>query len=171
MPAPIVTATCQAAVLSTASNLLAQMVEARQEGRPFAFDFTRLLRFVAFTFISTPPNFMWQQLLEKTFPAYLPATSAHQRKHEDDMEMKGGIGDGIIDGDPGSQRVQERSARFSLRNMLTKWFVDCITLGAIMNTIAFLVIMDIMKGQGGAQIMSNIKTVCNDYQCGSEGKY
>ncbi|KAI6781651.1 integral membrane protein Mpv17 PMP22 family [Emericellopsis cladophorae] len=156
MPSPIVTATCQAAGLSTVSNLLAQIIEARQESRPFVFDFTQLLRFVALTLITAPPNFVWQQLLEKTFPAYLPATPAQQRK--DDIEMKAGVGEGILDGDPGAQRGQERSERFSLRNTLTKWFVDCMTMGAIMNTIAFLVIMGIMKGQGGAQIMSNIKT-------------
>ena len=49
--------------------------------------------------------------------------------------------------------------QFSLRNTLTKWFVDCITAGAIMNTIAFLVLMGIMKGQAGSQIWMNIKTV------------
>lgn len=42
---------------------------------------------------------------------------------------------------------------------MTKWFIDCITMGAIMNTVAFLVLMGIMKGQSGAQIGNNIRTV------------
>ena len=79
----------------------------------------------------------------------------------DDIEMKAGARDGIIEGDPGASQQPSSTGQgtFSMRNTLTKWFVDCITAGAIMNTIAFLVIMGIMKGQGADQIGSNIRTV------------
>lgn len=61
----------------------------------------------------------------------------------------------------GTQSPSEGTAqtRFSIRNTLAKWFIDCITAGAIMNTIAFLVVMGILKGQSMAQMSSNIKTV------------
>lgn len=61
----------------------------------------------------------------------------------------------------GSQSQSESSTqpRFSIRNTLTKWFIDCITAGAIMNTVAFLVIMGVLKGQPMVQISSNIKAV------------
>ena len=78
------------------------------------------------------------------------------------MKAGAGAGEGVIDGDPGAPQPGSGSSaqpKFGLRNTLTKWFVDCITAGAIMNTIAFLVIMGIMKGQGAAQIGSNIRTV------------
>lgn len=157
MPSPIVTATLQAAGLSLCSNILAQVIEARQEDRPFAIDFLQILRFVTLTFITAPPNYMWQGLLERTFPAYLSPQQVEDRKKEDDdIELKG-AGEGLIEGDMGTQN--EGRGRFSLRNTLTKWFVDCITMGAIMNTIAFLVLMGIMKRQGAAQISANIRTV------------
>ncbi|KAL6414545.1 hypothetical protein AUP68_01074 [Ilyonectria robusta] len=55
--------------------------------------------------------------------------------------------------------------KFSLKNTLTKWFVDCISAGAIMNTVAFLLIMGIFKGQSGSQIWSNIMTVSPRPRC------
>lgn len=50
-------------------------------------------------------------------------------------------------------------SKLSIRNTLAKWFIDCITAGAIMNTIAFLVVMGILKGLPTGQISSNIKVV------------
>lgn len=159
MPSPIVTATLQAATLSFFSNIFAQIIEARQEGRPFALDLLQMLRFVTLTFITAPPNYLWQGLLEKTFPAYLTHAQVEERKKEDDdVELKG-AGEGVIEGDMGAPSEGSGRGKFSLRNTLTKWFVDCITMGAIMNTIAFLVIMGIMKGQGAGQIGENIRTV------------
>jgi hypothetical protein len=79
------------------------------------------------------------------------------------MKAGSGGGGGLLD--PAASQQQPavspagQKGRFSLRNTLTKWFVDCITAGAIFNTIAFLIIMGIMKGQGLDQISSNIRTV------------
>lgn len=83
--------------------------------------------------------------------------------------MKAGARDGVIEGDLGASQQPSSTGqgKFSMRNTLTKWFVDCITAGAIMNTIAFLVIMGIMKGQGADQIGSNIRTVGSHEICKS----
>jgi hypothetical protein len=109
------------------------------------------------TFITAPPNYLWQQLLERTFPAY-PSTAEQQgyQRSKDDIEMKaGGGGDSLL-----SDANQPPAAKpnISICNTVTKWFVDCITLGAIMNTIAFFIIMGLMKGQDAATIGSNIQT-------------
>lgn len=130
--------------------------------RPFTLDMLQLLRFVALTFLTAPPNFHWQQFLERTFPMY-PTQSSNaalpDQRAKDDIEMKAGAGDGVIEGDPIAPQQQDGPAQFSWRNTLTKWFVDCITMGAIMNTLAFLIIMGIMKGQDMGTIGYNIKTV------------
>lgn len=60
---------------------------------------------------------------------------------------------------PQPGQVAGGQPKLSLRNTLTKWFVDCITAGAVMNTVAFLVLMGIMKGQPGSQIGLNIRNV------------
>lgn len=171
MPSPIVSATFQAAGLSTVSNICAQLIDAYQKSTPFAFDLAQLLRFVALAFLTAPPNYHWQQFLERSFPAYLNADgtagtgrAADAGRAKDDVEMKAGVANDIVgvgSGDASEARGDAAGrGKFSLRNTLTKWFIDCITMGAIMNTVAFLVLMGVMKGQGWTQISSNIRTVC-----------
>lgn len=93
------------------------------------------------TLISAPPNYRWQQQLESSFPAYPPSSVIS-------MELKT-IEEGTV--------TEAEPRRFSLKNTLTKWVVDCMTLGAIFNTLGFLVIMGVLKGQPWQQIMSNIR--------------
>ncbi|RSL39750.1 hypothetical protein BHE90_004635 [Fusarium euwallaceae] len=158
MPSPIVAATLQAAALSTASNVLAQLIEARQQNRAVTLDLLPLLRFVTLTLITAPPNYHWQQFLERTFPAY-PSARPQERigdvemaPAEDAPELKEGYEERM------AEINRDREVKFSMKNTLTKWFVDCITAGAIMNTVAFLIIMGVLKGQASSQIWSNIKT-------------
>ncbi|EKG15719.1 Mpv17/PMP22 [Macrophomina phaseolina MS6] len=154
MPSPMVNATLQAAALSSASNIIAQFLDAYRGGRPLAFNTLEFLRFVILTFITAPPNYLWQQLLERTFPAY-PRSAALNHAHrsprvssDGDLEKRGE--DGLL--------YEEEKPKLDLKNTLTKWFVDCITMGAIMNTVAFLLLMGLMKGQSSAQIGQNIRT-------------
>ncbi|KAL2212876.1 hypothetical protein CC79DRAFT_1365138 [Sarocladium strictum] len=153
MPSPIINATLQAAMLSTVSNLCAQVIEAYRNSKPLTFDLAQLLRFILLTLATAPPNYHWQQFLERTFPAYPPVRGS---RGKEDTELKAmEAGEAPPPPTPGQPAAQPQ---FSLRNTLTKWFVDCITAGAVMNTIAFLVLMGIMKGQSGTQITSNIRT-------------
>ncbi|KAI5464909.1 hypothetical protein BGZ63DRAFT_378978 [Mariannaea sp. PMI_226] len=154
MSSPIVSSTLQAAALSTASNLFAQFYQAHQEKRPPTLDILQLLRFVTLALLTAPPNYQWQQYLERTFPAY-PIVRPKERI--DDIEMKPhDDAPELKEGFPPVPGTTE--PKFSLKNTLTKWFVDCMTVGAIANTIAFLVLMGILKGQGGSTIWKNIKT-------------
>ncbi|KAI6087565.1 hypothetical protein F4821DRAFT_236088 [Hypoxylon rubiginosum] len=142
MPSQMTKATLAAAGLSSASNILAQFLEAYRDSRPFAFDIANFLRFVTVTFITAPPNYMWQQLLERTFPAYerkAPTTS--------DVEKQNASG----------EDAPERKPKLNLRNTMAKWFIDCITLGAVFNTVAFFLLMGIMKRQSADQIGSNVR--------------
>jgi len=49
--------------------------------------------------------------------------------------------------------------KLNWRNTMTKWFLDCISVGAFFNTIAFLGLMGIMKGQSGSQIGDILRNV------------
>lgn len=133
--------------------------------RPFALDFAQLLRFIVLTLLTAPPNFHWQQFLERSFPGYpggaAPAPSGDERG-KDDIEMRAGSADPDVAGESstvGVQALPTAQAEFSWKNTWTKWFIDCITMGAIMNTVAFLIIMGLLKGQAGSQILYNIRTV------------
>lgn len=44
-------------------------------------------------------------------------------------------------------------------NTFMKMFIDCITLGALVNTVAFLVIMGLLKGQNWARVKVTVGKV------------
>ncbi|KAI1075451.1 hypothetical protein F5B20DRAFT_382676 [Whalleya microplaca] len=156
MPSPMTKATLAATALSSASNILAQFLEAYRDGRPFVFDIVKFLQFVTVTFITAPPNYMWQQLLERTFPAYerkLPPPPVHDiEKQSEDVRHHDN------DDEENEEAREAYKPKLNLRNTMSKWFIDCITLGAIMNTVAFFILMGIMKFQGLEQIGHNIRT-------------
>ncbi|EOD43733.1 Mpv17/PMP22 [Neofusicoccum parvum] len=156
MPSPMVNATLQAAVLSSCSNILAQIIDAYRSSRPLSFNALEFLRFVVLTLITAPPNYLWQQLLERTFPAY-PRSASLSHAHRSPRVSTDGDLEKHGDED-GKVYVEEEKPKLDLKNTITKWFVDCITMGAIMNTVAFLVLMGFMKGQSSTQIGNNIRT-------------
>ena len=115
-------------------------------------DFVQLLRFIALTLLTAPPNYQWQQLLERAFPAYT-VDRPEQRKDVELNDLESG------QNGRGSAGSTNSNRKFSLRNTITKWFIDCMTVGALMNTLAFFVIMGILKGQSGSLIWGNIQRV------------
>ncbi|KAI1421672.1 hypothetical protein F5Y12DRAFT_688521 [Xylaria sp. FL1777] len=151
MPSPMVKATMAAVALSSASNVLAQILEAYRDKRPFAFDVAMFLRFVTVAFLTSPPNYMWQQLLERTFPAYerkRPNAGANSPR---DLEKQ------VTEAPPEAGSGPEPKPKLNLRNTFAKWFIDCITLGAIFNTVAFFILMGMLKRQPAAVIGHNIR--------------
>ncbi|KAI5926523.1 hypothetical protein F4810DRAFT_707610 [Camillea tinctor] len=154
MPSPMIKATVAAAALSSASNILAQFLQAYRENEPFIFDLGSFLRFVTVTFLTAPPNYLWQGLLERAFPAYGRTSHPLALLREPpprDVE-KQPASDGVL-GDTSSSGSQ----RLNVRNTLSKWFIDCITVGAVANTVAFFVLMGLLKRQPLAQIGHNIR--------------
>ncbi|RDA83254.1 hypothetical protein CP532_4501 [Ophiocordyceps camponoti-leonardi (nom. inval.)] len=146
MPSPILIATLQAAGLSMASNLCAQFLEAYQNQHAFILDLNQLSRFLALTLVTTPPNYLWQQFLERSFPSH-PRVSVIA---SDDIELKGA--------DEVTTTTTAPIRPLSIRNTATKWFVDCITLGALGNTVAFLLLMGLLKGQPAVHIWRNVRS-------------
>jgi hypothetical protein len=142
-------ATLAAAALSSVSNILAQILEAYRDSKPFAFDAMHFTRFVILALITSPPNYMWQQLLERSFPAY--ERKAGVRDAENQLKDKEEVG-------LGHEAPAELKPKLNIRNTLTKWFIDCMTVGAVMNTVGFFVLMGLLKQQTMAQIGHNVRT-------------
>lgn len=145
-------ATTQAVSLSAASNVAAQVIEiyqAKHEG-PRALDLLQLGRFVLLSVMTAPPNYQWQILLEKWFPAYARTSSASDTP-KDGRDVEKGVA--------GQAENASGKPKLNMRNTLIKWFVDCMTVGALLNTVAFLILMGLMKGQEMGMIEQNLRTV------------
>lgn len=63
-------------------------------------------------------------------------------------------------GNEGPQQEEELETRLDWKNTLTKWLLDCMTLGALLNVTAFIILMGIMKGRSSTQIGNALRTVC-----------
>jgi hypothetical protein len=139
MSAPIAAATLQAALLGAVANVLAQGIKAYRNDLPVEIDWIPVFQFTLFNMINTPPNVLWQEFLESTFPAYVPApTSASSSTKK------------------GSKKPAKQEEQFSVRNTIIKFLIDQ-TLGAAYNTLAFcLFIRSINIAMHGAPRITNL---------------
>ena len=97
MPSHLQTATIQAAVLNISSSVLAQLLTAyRNPGpgasssslNPLGLDFVAILQYLISNLILTPPNFLWQEYLEKTFPGYPVQKGKQKMKVDEDGNVR-----------------------------------------------------------------------------------
>ncbi|KAM0439794.1 hypothetical protein ACHAPT_000891 [Fusarium lateritium] len=110
LSSPMVTAALQNATLGAFANVVAQLITAYRTESEVVIDWVPVFQFLLFNLISTPPNFMWQDFLETTFPAY--------------YELKSPL------------KEKKVEPRLSIRNTAIKFFLDQ-TVGAALNTLLF----------------------------------
>ncbi|KAI3320763.1 Mpv17/PMP22 family protein [Xylariaceae sp. AK1471] len=125
---PIVPATLQSAVLSATSNILAQCLIAYQTDKPLVFDLVPIFQFVLFTFLNVPPNFLWQEFLESTFPAYhvSPTRAAVNSAAANDEKKL----------DKEAKEGKLVKPKLNITNTIIKLLLDQ-TIGAAANTFLF----------------------------------
>ena len=94
MLSPLQTATLQSAILNITSSVLAQLLTAYRTStvgasstalNPLGLKFTPILQFFILSLLLTPPNFKWQQFLERKFPAR-PGYNGKQKIKVDDED-------------------------------------------------------------------------------------
>lgn len=124
------------------SDKVTVLVAADAVQEPFAFSIGDFLRFMLLNIIVAPPNFIWQGWLEKTFPARKVVGASHKPSPE---EIELGESQGFLEKEKDVETEQKEE--FNWANTFKKWFIDCISMGAIMNTVAFLIIMGLMKSK------------------------
>jgi hypothetical protein len=103
----------------------------------FAQDFTfTILPFITFALtaiITTPPNYLFQEWLESTFPTLISNGTRRDDNHK-----------------------QRQTLRRSKKNVLMKFIIDQ-TLGAATNTIVFIALTSLFKGNGVGQIVVDVQ--------------
>ncbi|KAI9831494.1 MAG: hypothetical protein M1826_003384 [Phylliscum demangeonii] len=141
----IVTSTLQAALLSATSNLLAQLLTLYQtHSRATSgaapprrrIDPAPIVQFVVFTLVSCPPNILWQEWLELALPGRRVGTAG--------VGVGVGVGKQLVVG----QRSSSSAAGLHVGNTLAKVVLDQ-TLGAAVNTLAFVAFMAALQAGGG----------------------
>ncbi|TIA39329.1 hypothetical protein D6C78_03385 [Aureobasidium pullulans] len=154
MFSPIVSSTLQATAIAAASNVIAQLLEQRSKQQaPTTVSAADFLRFVIFTLLTAPPNYLWQHALERVFPGRKPIDSTktvlprYEIREHDEL-----LGEDVL------QLEEEIETKLDWKNTMIKWFVDCMTLGALLNTAAFLILMGIMKGRSPGEIETALRT-------------
>ena len=131
MASPILIATLQSTFLTFCSLLIARFLTSSPPP-----DIPSLL---LYTIISTPPNFLWQQLIEARFPGY------KVRKVEVDDGGKG----------------VEVEKKLNWRNTLVKMGLDQ-TVGAIINVSAYIGGTRALRGVPLQECWNVIKDVCQN---------
>ncbi|KAK7408900.1 Protein transport protein yif1 [Neonectria punicea] len=109
---PMVTAMIQSATLGGLANVLAQVISSYRTGSEVSIDWVPVFQFLLFNLISTPPNFIWQDFLESTFPAH--PEPPHPKKSD----------------------TPPPPPKLSIRNTAIKLVLDQ-TVGAALNTLLF----------------------------------
>lgn len=157
---PIVSSCILALVIDCCSNYIAQRLKAYRDDVPFVFDRVLFFQFLVMGAIGGPVNFHWQAWLERAFPGWKTVTLKREATH---LEMEkegvslrlreeGGAEGGLKD------KVEEVKVR-NWWNIFRKWFTDCITMGALLNTTLFLVVMGVLKGKSWPVIALDLRTV------------
>lgn len=184
MRSQMTAAVFQATSLGAASNVLGQLVSAYRGGRAISLDIPQLARFLAFALLTAPMNYKFQQLLEHAFPAH---GNARARRRPGRFRRPAGVGpegdrsykrddidldnlekgaaptaswrpsSTIGSGSTSSSSSSLPQPRLNWWNTMAKWFLDCISLGTFINTVAFLVIMGVLKGQSAGQVASTLR--------------
>jgi hypothetical protein len=151
---PIVTSCLIALGIDCCSNIIAQRLKAYSNGVPFVFDRVLFIQFAIMGTIGGPINFYWQNWLERTFPGWKMVKQKRDFTIQDTEEKEVFLrGDGV-------ERMYEEEVRVRhWWNIFRKWFTDCITMGALLNTTLFLVVMGVLKGKAWAQIGTDLRTV------------
>jgi hypothetical protein len=157
---PIVSSCLLALAIDCCSNYIAQRLKAYTNGVPFVFDRVLFFQFLVMGAIGGPINFYWQAWLERAFPGWKTVQLRREATHlemekegaslrlREEGEAAGGLKD----------KVEEIRVR-NWWNIFRKWFTDCITMGALLNTTLFLVVMGVLKGKAWSQIALDLRTV------------
>ena len=125
--------------MSAASNTLAQGFKAYEEGWS-AVDPVAFVHFIILAIITTPPNYKWQSWLEKTFPTNKRVGPASAAKKDD------------------NKPAEEEKTTLSVTNTIAKFLLDQ-TVGATLNTVWFIFMINLLRGQSISHIIATVQNV------------
>ncbi|KAK0671220.1 hypothetical protein QBC41DRAFT_386765 [Cercophora samala] len=123
----------QAAVIGSLSNIIAQVIAAQRDNKPITINLLSLFQYVLFGLVNTPPNILWQEYLESTFPSYHPsptpaAIASASKGSETELDDE-------------AKRGELVELKLNKRNTAIKTVLDQ-TVGAAVNTFLYSMFMN-----------------------------
>lgn len=146
MSSRLLTVTAQAAALSAVSNTLAQGFTVYRERALSSIDPVAFAHFILLAVITTPPNYQWQLALERNFPSTRKKDGAAAKKKDDDAAFQ----------DRNDQNNGKET--LSVTNTLAKFLLDQ-TVGATLNTVFFIAMINLLRGAGWSQVVTAVQRV------------
>ncbi|PTB70953.1 hypothetical protein BBK36DRAFT_1155735 [Trichoderma citrinoviride] len=140
MDAKVTAATVQATVLNALSGVFAQGILAYRRGTMEGIDLSSILRFIVYTMLTTPPNYRWQEFLERMFPT----TTEPKDKSFKDKSDKSSL-----------SAVTGTGGKLNMANTAAKFILDQ-ALGAPINTLLFICLMGQLSSQSYNHIVSSV---------------
>lgn len=107
-------------------------------------DLAQILQFMLFTAIVAAPNYVFQTVLEKCFPTRTVPKSLSEQAHAKDKKN--------------DEDLLRKHGQLDVRNTVIKFFLDQ-SLSATTNTMLFIVVLGLIKGQSIEYICTAISTV------------
>lgn len=149
---PMLSACVLSLSIGCVSNIIAQRLKAYMEDAPFVFDYTLFYQLTAMGLITTPINYYWQKWLEHLFPGEKLVKRRRVPSHSD-AEKGAGMRD---DGDDKRALDDDTYVR-DWGNVIKKTVTDSMTVGALLNTTMFIVLLGLFQGKTWPQIGADIR--------------
>ena len=134
MPSPVVIATLQATILTLCSLLIARFLTSNPP--------PNIPALLIYTLLSTPPNFWWQEYIERNFPGY------KLRKLEVDDGGKG----------------VDIEKKLNVANTLIKLGLDQ-TVASIVNVVAYIGLTRLFSGVPAVECLDAVRKVQSNFLC------
>ena len=134
MPSPVVRATLQATILTLCSLLIARFLTSNPP--------PNIPALLIYTLLSTPPNFWWQEYIEKKFPGYTL---------------------GKVEVDDGGKGV-EVEKKLNVANTLIKLGLDQ-TVASIVNVVAYIGLTRLFSGVPAVECLDAVRKVRSSFLC------
>ncbi|KAJ5813550.1 uncharacterized protein N7503_000300 [Penicillium pulvis] len=159
MLSPLTVTFVQSTFLNALSNILAQLIDQRNNTTPFALNTLALLQFVTYGILIVPINFYWQRALEARYPGFPSRAEIGNvfRCSSRSCSLKSvfssirslfspSASDDTLPSNKDKEKWAPRARKSGLHSFMMKFLLDQTVAGA-MNIVLFIVLIHFLKGE------------------------
>ncbi|KAJ5889399.1 hypothetical protein N7504_010209 [Penicillium tannophilum] len=140
MLSPLTVTFVQSTFLNALSNILAQLIDQRNNTTPFALNTLALLQFVTYGILIVPINFYWQRALEARYPGF------PSRAEIGNVFRCSSRSYDTLPSSKDKEKWAPRARKSGLHSFMMKFLLDQ-TIAGVMNIVLFIVLIHFLKGE------------------------